>query len=416
MKPLVALALASFVSGFLVMLAYDWYPHALSSYNITLTQFVSEDYLPEGPLRDSRSILPGDLFKASASTNEGNVLHVVVTGGAGYIGSHAAVQLLSQGHFVTVLDNLSRGNLEAISKIGRHSNNRFAFFLVDLGVLSDVKHVLMYMAKQRTIDVVIHFAAVAFVAEAYQKPLLYYQNVTMNTMNLLKAMEHVQCTQLIYSSSCATYGNVEHVPVTETTPQNPINPYGTSKKMAEQVIKDYVKSNKGFAAVILRYFNVIGADPELRVGEMPAPDLPASYKRISHACFDVARGFQDSMTISGSSHPTKDGTCVRDYIHVSDLVNAHISAFRAFHEGNVEIFNVGVGRGYSVMEFVQACREVTGVNISIKIGVTRPGDVSEIYSDAKKIRKQLGWVPRYTTLNESLRTSWSWIISRRKSS
>lgn len=358
-------------------------------------------------LADPLTIPPGQLFTDIEEDDE-NSKHILVTGGAGYIGSHAVIRLLEEGHYVTIIDNLSRGNLKAINTLTRLAQGRLAFIPQDLGFPEELTKLLIYISSVRPIDITMHFAGVAFVAEAYSDPLLYYRNVTMNTVNLLKAMEAVECKRLIFSSTCATYGNTGNKPVTEETPQNPVSPYGGSKLMTEKIIKAYGKSNPDFSAVILRYFNVIGADPQGRVGETPRANLPNNYKRISSACFEAALGLRDALTIAGSDHPTPDGTCVRDYIHVSDLVKAHIMAFKAFQPGNVEVFNVGVGHGYSVLQFTEACRAATGQNITVKKGAKRTGDAAAIYSDASKVRRLLGWKPDFDDLEESLQTSWRW--------
>ena len=253
-------------------------------------------------------------------------MHILVTGGAGFIGSHAVLRLMDDGHAVTVIDNFSRGNAGAIEALMRQAKpGQLRFVWMDLAD----SHKLNSLFTQSDFDVVIHFAAVAYVGESYANPILYYRNITSNTIKLLHAMEHGGVTKLVYSSTCATYGNAKTMPITESTPQIPVSPYGRSKLMAEQVIKDFTAlSQNNFQAVLLRYFNVIGSDPLQRVGESPREALAQKYGRISGACFDAAIGKRKQLTILGTDHATPDGTCVRDYIHVVDLVDAHIKGIQ----------------------------------------------------------------------------------------
>lgn len=240
--------------------------------------------------------------------------------------------------------------------------------------------------------------------------------MTANTANLINAMDGVGIRNIIFSSTCATYGNVpkEKMPITEETPQVPVSPYGSSKLMTERIIIDHVQAHASFSAVILRYFNVIGADPLGRVGETPRPNLDSSYSRISQACFDVALGKRKHFTIAGVHHPTKDGTCVRDYIHVMDLVDAHIKAFAVFKPGTSTTLNVGTGTGYSVREFAQACRAATRKNISVVEGPGRDGDASVVYADPSKAKAVLGWRPKYTDLRVTLEAAWDWAFKHQQ--
>eukprot|EP00036_Acanthoecidae_sp_10tr_P014214 CAMPEP_0206287574 /NCGR_PEP_ID=MMETSP0106_2-20121207/1177_1 /ASSEMBLY_ACC=CAM_ASM_000206 /TAXON_ID=81532 /ORGANISM="Acanthoeca-like sp., Strain 10tr" /LENGTH=424 /DNA_ID=CAMNT_0053718113 /DNA_START=267 /DNA_END=1538 /DNA_ORIENTATION=- len=314
------------------------------------------------------------------------MMHVLVTGGAGYIGSHAVLRLLDDGHAVTIVDNLSRGNRGAINvlkKIAAPQQLRFVF--LDLGQQAELTQ-LFFASK---FDVVIHFAAVAYVAESYQDPLLYYNNVSSNTRHVLEAMKASGVKRIVYSSTCATYGNPKTMPIRESTPQKPVSPYGSAKLIAEQMIKWYTYSDEEFGAIILRYFNVIGADPLGRLGEFPTAAIATKHGRISGACFNTALGNIDSMSIMGTDHPTKDGTTVRDYIHVVDLVDAHVKALTAFRKSAVRVYNVGIGKGYSVREFVDACVQVTGVNITVVERERRAGDASIVYADPTKVAGEL---------------------------
>ncbi|KAG2451063.1 hypothetical protein HYH02_004331 [Chlamydomonas schloesseri] len=333
-------------------------------------------------------------------------LHIVVTGGAGFIGSHAAMVLTQAGHAVTVLDNLSRGNAGALRALWDMTPaRRFRFLRVDLGERAAVCGALARLRPRP--DLVMHFAAVAYVGESMRDPLQYYKNVTVNTVNVLDCMDKVGIKQLVYSSTCAVYGNPESLPVTEATPPKPINPYGQSKLMAEEVIRWYARSKPDFKSIILRYFNVYGSDPQGRLGEYPRPELRAQ-ARISGACMDAALGMVPSLTVKGTKHPTKDGTCVRDYIHVMDLISAHVAGMG--HLANPPpLYNIGTGRGVSVKEFVDACKKVTGRDIQVIYQEeARPGDYAEVWSDVSKINNELGWRANYTDIEEGLRHAWNW--------
>ncbi|KAH6788682.1 Rossmann-fold superfamily protein [Perilla frutescens var. frutescens] len=338
------------------------------------------------------------------SQHEPGVTHVLVTGGAGYIGSHAALRLLKDSYRVTIVDNLSRGNIGAVKVLQElfPEPGRLQFIYADLGDAAMVNKIF----KENAFDAVMHFAAVAYVGESTAEPLRYYHNITSNTLLIVKAMAARGVKTLIYSSTCATYGEPDKMPITEDTPQLPINPYGKAKKMAEDIIMDYSKTSD-IAVMVLRYFNVIGSDPEGRLGEAPRPEL-REQGRISGACFDAARGIIQGLKIRGNDYNTGDGTCVRDYIDVTDLIDAHVKALAHAKPGKVGIYNVGTGKGSSVKEFVEACKKATGVNIKVDYLSRRPGDYAEVYSDPSKILNELGWKARYTNLEESLATAWRW--------
>ncbi|CAI9090431.1 OLC1v1025198C1 [Oldenlandia corymbosa var. corymbosa] len=335
---------------------------------------------------------------------EDGVTHVLVTGGAGYIGSHAALRLLKDSYRVTIVDNLSRGNLGAIKVLQElfPEPGRLQFIYADLGDPKAVNKIFL----ENAFDAVMHFAAVAYVGESTLDPLKYYHNITSNTLGLLEAMAIHGVKTLIYSSTCATYGEPEKMPITEETPQNPINPYGKAKKMAEDIILDFHK-NSDMSIMILRYFNVIGSDPEGRLGEAPRPEL-REHGRISGACFDAARGIIPGLKVRGTDYKTEDGTCIRDYIDVTDLVDAHVKALEKAEIGKVGIYNVGTGKGRSVKEFVDACKKATGVDLKVDYLPRRPGDYAEVYSDPTKIRQELNWTATHTDLLESLKIAWRW--------
>ncbi|GLJ45665.1 hypothetical protein SUGI_0961140 [Cryptomeria japonica] len=338
------------------------------------------------------------------SRHETGVTHVLVTGGAGYIGSHAAARLLRDSHRVTIVDNLSRGNLGAIKVLQKQfpGPGRLQFIYADLGDSGAVNKIF----AENAFDAVMHFAAVAYVGESTMDPLRYYHNITSNTLIVLEAMATHGVKKLIYSSTCATYGEPSKMPITEETPQVPINPYGKAKKMAEDIIQDYSRKSE-IGVMILRYFNVIGSDPEGRLGEAPRPEL-REHGRISGACFDAASGVIPGLKVRGTDYSTPDGTCIRDYIDVTDLVDAHVKALANARHSEVHIYNVGTGKGRSVKEFVEACKAATGVNITVEYLDRRPGDYAEVYSDPSKIYQELNWTAKYTDLKKSLSIAWDW--------
>nr|CAJ86127.1 H0313F03.11 [Oryza sativa] len=364
---------------------------------------------------------PGFTSTSVFSRHEIGVTHVLVTGGAGYIGSHATLRLLRDNYRVTIVDNLSRGNMGAVRVLQRlfPEPGRLQFIYADLGDAKAVSffttmrtltpyysHSSIHLCVENAFDAVMHFAAVAYVGESTLEPLRYYHNITSNTLTVLEAMAAHNVKTLIYSSTCATYGEPDTMPITEATPQNPINPYGKAKKMAEDIILDFSKRSE-MAVMILRYFNVIGSDPEGRLGEAPRPEL-REHGRISGACFDAALGIIPGLKVRGTDYPTADGTCIRDYIDVTDLVDAHVKALDKAQPGKVGIYNVGTGHGRSVKEFVEACKSATGASIKVSFLTRRPGDYAEVYSDPSKIHDELNWTARYTDLRESLSTAWKW--------
>uniref|UniRef100_A0A7N0T459 NAD(P)-binding domain-containing protein n=1 Tax=Kalanchoe fedtschenkoi TaxID=63787 RepID=A0A7N0T459_KALFE len=338
------------------------------------------------------------------SHHEAGLNHILVTGGAGYIGSHASLRLLRDAYRVTIVDNLSRGNLGAINVLQElfPEPGRLQFIYADLGDPKDVNKLF----SENAFDAVMHFAAVAYVGESTLDPLKYYHNITSNTLGVLEAMATHGVQTLIYSSTCATYGEPDKMPITEDTPQVPINPYGKAKKMAEDIILDFSK-NSDMAVMILRYFNVIGSDPDGRLGEAPRPEL-REHGRISGACFDATRGIIPGLQVKGTDYKTVDGTCVRDYIDVTDLVDAHVKALEKAKPHKVGIYNVGTGKGRSVKEFVEACKKATGANIKVDYLSRRPGDYAEVYSDPTKIRLELNWTAKHTDLQKSLEVAWRW--------
>jgi len=320
-------------------------------------------------------------------------MNVLVAGGAGYIGSHAVKQLLEAGHTVVTVDNLYRGHRAALSPAA-------AFHQVDLMDQPALAEIL----RRRQIECVMHFAALAYVGESVTQPLDYYHNNTSGTVSLLKAMNQCGVRRMVFSSTCATYGEPERVPMVETLPQQPINPYGWSKLFVERVLRDYAAANRDFGFVALRYFNVAGSAADGSLGEDHRPET-----HLIPLVLQAAAGRRDKLTVFGTDYPTPDGTCIRDYIHVEDLCAAHIVAMQALQDGDARFYNLGIGRGYSVNEVIRSAGRVTGRKVPVQYGPRRPGDPAQLFADPSKIRQELGWSARYTEIDEIVATAWRWI-------
>ena len=318
-------------------------------------------------------------------------MKILVTGGAGYIGSHVVKMLGEKGHDITVYDNLSTGHDWALlyGKLIRGD-------LADRGLLEKT-------VKELRPDAVIHFAASIQVEESVRKPLLYYRNNMANTLNLLESVADSGVTHFIYSSTAAVYGIPEKIPVDEGAPLVPINPYGASKVMIERVLED-VAHTADFTYVALRYFNVAGADPGGRIGQ--------AYKEATHLitrALKTAKGESEKLLIYGTDYPTPDGTCIRDYIHVEDLAEAHLRALDYLRdEGRSDRMNCGYGHGFSVREVVDTAKKVTGVDFRVEETGRRAGDPPALIADSRLLRDRTGWQPRYDDLTFIIGTAWEW--------
>ena len=319
-------------------------------------------------------------------------MNVLVTGGAGYIGSHAVKALIEAGHRVTVVDNLDRGHKRAV-------HEKATLEPVDLRQTGELTTVL----QRDAIECVMHFAALAYVGESVDHPLRYYDNNATGSLSLLRAMHAAGVRRMVFSSTCATYGIPEQMPIVETMPQQPINPYGWSKLFVERMLADVAAADPGFGFTALRYFNVAGCAADGTIGEDHDPET-----HLIPVMLEAALGKRDVITIFGEDYPTPDGTCIRDYIHVEDLVEAHILAMNALHDGDARFYNLGIGRGYSVREMIEAAKAVTGVDFKVEIGPRRPGDPPELYANADRIREDLGFRPRYTDIRHIIETAWNW--------
>ncbi|MBO4646246.1 MAG: UDP-glucose 4-epimerase GalE [Bacteroidales bacterium] len=335
---------------------------------------------------------------------------ILVTGGNGYIGSHTLIQLIRSGQFEVVsIDNLSRsarGTMERIKKItGKAVTNHE----VDL---CDREATFSVFEKEGPIDGVIHFAAYKCVPESVEQPLMYYRNNLNSLLNVLDACEKFRIPHLVFSSSCSVYGEVEQLPVSEATPMGTAAcPYAHTKQIGEGMIRSFASQHSSFRAILLRYFNPVGADMSGWNGEL-SPDKPNNLMPI---IMETASGKRPSMTVYGTDYATRDGSCIRDYIHVTDIADAHVKALQyAMNEtaaDNCEIFNLGSGNGISVLEMLHAFEKITGQKLNYELGPRRPGDIPAIFSDSSKARKLLHWECHYG-VEEMILSAWKWEQNR----
>jgi UDP-glucose 4-epimerase len=316
---------------------------------------------------------------------------ILVTGGAGYIGAHACKALAKAGYMPVTYDNLVYGHPEAV-RWGPLEN----------GDICDREQLERVMQKYNP-SAVMHFAAYAYVGESVQDPAKYYCNNVAGTLSLLESMKRSSIDKIIFSSTCATYGMPAQIPITEKHPQNPINPYGRSKLIIEWILQDFAAAY-GLKFVSLRYFNAAGADPDAEIGEDHHPET-----HLIPLVLDVALGRSDRVEIFGTDYDTPDGTCIRDYIHVSDLADAHVLALEYIHKGGKsDVFNLGNGNGFSVREVIKTAMKITGFNIRCLESERRPGDPSVLIGSSEKIRNNLNWKPSYNSLDTIIDTAWQW--------
>jgi len=320
---------------------------------------------------------------------------VLLTGGAGYVGSHALAGLRASGIPCVVLDNLSRGHRELVRDTE-----------LVVGDVGDAALVRSIIAKYR-IDAVMHFAAFAYVGESMHVPALYYRNNVGATLTLLEAMLETGVKALVFSSTCATYGLPETTPMTEEHPQRPVNPYGASKLMVERMLRDF-DAAYGLRSIAFRYFNAAGADPSGEIGEWHEPET-----HLIPLVLQTAQGIRESVDVYGTDYPTPDGTCIRDYIHVTDLAQAHILGLQRLREGHpTDVFNLGNGNGFSVRQVISAAERVTGRHVRWKASPRRAGDPHALVGSARKARDVLGWRPRFDDLETIIDSAWRWQRTR----
>lgn len=321
---------------------------------------------------------------------------ILIAGGAGYIGSHCLLDFKRAGYDCIVFDNLVEGHLKSVGKS-----------ILIQGYLSNKEDIIKVFEKY-PVKAVIHFAASCYVGESVSDPEKYYYNNVVNTLNLLGVMKEYNVKNIVFSSTCATYGNPEYVPIDEKHQQNPINPYGTTKLVIEKILKDYDRAY-GIKYMLLRYFNAAGADNQENIGE--------SHRIETHLIplvLQVASGKLPSIKIFGDDYDTSDGTCIRDYIHVNDLSSAHRLALEKLFSGSESNFyNLGIGKGYSVSEIIEICEKVTGLPVKKEISPRREGDPPVLVASNSKATRELGWKPRFTEIEDIIKSAWHWEKNRK---
>ncbi len=325
-------------------------------------------------------------------------MKILVTGGTGYIGSHTCVELLQKGHEVVVFDNLCNSKRDVLDKVREITGKEVIFYKADMRDKESMRPVF----EEHTLDAVIHFAGLKAVGESVAKPLLYYQNNITGTLNLCQLMNEYQCRRIIFSSSATVYGSPETVPIREDFPLSTTNPYGSTKLMQEGILSDLCVPDREWSVVLLRYFNPIGAHESGLLGESPN-GIP---NNLMPYIMQVALGKLPELGVFGDDYDTPDGTGVRDYIHVVDLARGHVNAIeKAVSSSGVHIYNLGTGRGYSVLEIVRAFEEASGLTVPYSIQPRRAGDIAASYADPRKAKEELGWEAEYD-LDRMCQDSW----------
>ncbi|MBQ5453864.1 MAG: UDP-glucose 4-epimerase GalE [Bacteroidales bacterium] len=330
---------------------------------------------------------------------------ILVTGGTGFIGSHTTVELQQKGYQVVIVDNLSNSSAEVLDNIAKITGVKPVFGKVDV---ADKQQLFDFLKQNPGIESVIHFAASKAVGESVQVPLKYYRNNINGLINILEAMKEFKIKNLVFSSSCTVYGQPEKLPVTEQSPIQPaLSPYGNTKQINEEIIRDFVKVNPDVHAIALRYFNPVGAHPSSLIGELPL-GVPAN---LVPFITQTAAGIRECLSVFGNDYDTPDGTPIRDYIDIIDLANAHIAAINRMEEGkqkqNLEFFNIGTGNGLSVLQLIKAFEEATGVKLNYKIVGRREGDIEKVWADTSFANKELGW-KAVVPLKETMLNAWNW--------
>lgn len=335
---------------------------------------------------------------------------ILVTGGTGYIGSHTAVELLAEGYEVVIADNLSNSSPEVLDNIEKISGRKPVFHKIELCNRAEVQSLF---SQHPDIAAIIHFAALKAVGESVEKPLYYYRNNIFSLVHLLECMKEAKVPSLVFSSSCTVYGQPDHLPVAENAPfKSAASPYGQTKQMGEQILEDTVKS-QNLNVVSLRYFNPIGAHDSSLIGELPI-GVP---NNLVPMITQTAVGIREKLLVFGKDYDTKDGSCIRDYIHVVDIAKAHVKAIQRLIEKknkkNLEIFNLGTGNGFTVLETIQSFEKVSGKKLNYEITGRRSGDVEKVYADTTFANHELGWKAE-RNLDNMLLTAWNWQLALEK--
>jgi len=336
---------------------------------------------------------------------------ILVTGGAGYIGSHTIIEILENTNCdVISADNYSNSVQRTFERIKNVTGKTIKNYAIDLCDAAAVKKMLQ---ENTDIDGIIHFAAFKAVPESVENPLLYYHNNMESLINMLAAVKEFEVPYFIFSSSCSVYGNIDKLPVNEETPLNAISPYGYTKQVGERVISDFTNAYKDVKSILLRYFNPVGAHLSGKIGEVPLQKPTNLVPVITQ----TAIGKLKETTVFGNDYKTRDGTCVRDYVHVSDIARAHVEALSYLEKNkdaaSCSIFNLGTGSGVSVMEMINAFEKVSGQKLNYRIGARRDGDVGAIYSDNSLVQKTLGWSPKYS-LDDMMLSAWKWELNMKE--
>ncbi|MGN7515239.1 MAG: UDP-glucose 4-epimerase GalE [Allomuricauda sp.] len=332
-------------------------------------------------------------------------MKILVTGGLGFIGSHTVVELQNEGFEVVIVDNLSNSSIDVLNGIEAITGKKPIFEEFDL---RDKPKVQDFFQKHSDIIGVIHFAASKAVGESVQNPLLYYENNLGVLVYILQELKKKGGASFIFSSSCTVYGQADEMPITEAAPVKPAeSPYGNTKQVGEEIIRDTCKVHPEIKAIALRYFNPIGAHPSGKIGELPI-GVP---QNLVPFITQTGIGLREQLSVFGDDYPTEDGTCIRDYIHVVDLAKAHVAALQRLLEGknedNYEVFNLGTGTGSSVLEVIQSFERVSGEKLNYKIVDRRPGDIIQAYADTKKANEVLGWKAK-SSLDDAMKSAWEW--------
>jgi len=337
--------------------------------------------------------------------NKTEMKKILVTGGTGFIGSHTTVELQQKGYEVIIVDNLSNSSEDVVDNIAKITGTRPTFGKVDV---ADREQLFAFLSQHPGIESIIHFAASKAVGESVKVPLKYYRNNINGVINILEAMKEFNISNLVFSSSCTVYGQPEVLPVTEQSPIQPaLSPYGNTKQINEEIIKDYIKVNPELNAICLRYFNPVGAHPTSLIGELPL-GVPAN---LIPYITQTAAGIRECLSVFGNDYDTPDGTPIRDYIDIIDLANAHIAAINRMEQGKqkaeVEFFNIGTGNGLSVLELINTFEKATGLKLNYKIVGRREGDIEKVWADTSFANQELGWKAE-VPLSQTLLNAWNW--------